>query len=57
MKAKFSKGPGIRIGRDVRIFLVFLGAICNLPLVTLLILAFLMNLENIRRVVVCYRNE
>jgi choline kinase/phosphatidylglycerophosphate synthase len=57
MKAKFSKGPGIRIGRDVRIFLVFLGALCNLPLGTLLVLAILMNLENIRRVVVCYRNE
>ena len=57
MKAKFSKGRGIRIGRDVRILLVFLGAVCNLPLATLLVLAVLMNLENIRRVVVCYRNE
>jgi CDP-L-myo-inositol myo-inositolphosphotransferase len=57
MKATFSRGPGFRIGRDVRIFLLFLGAVCNLPLVTLLILAVLMNLENVRRVVVCYRNE
>jgi CDP-L-myo-inositol myo-inositolphosphotransferase len=57
MAAKFSQGPNIRIGRDVRIFLIFLGAVCNLPLVTLLVLAVLMNLENIRRVVVCYRNE
>lgn len=62
MRAKLSQGRGIRIGRDVRIFLIFLGVLCNvlfkLPLVTLLlVLAVLMNLENIRRVVVCYRNE
>ena len=57
MAEKFSQDHKIRIGRDVRIFLIFLGAVCNLPLVTLLVLAVLMNLENIRRVVVCYRNE
>ena len=57
MAAKFSPGPNIRIGRDIRIFLVLLGAVCNLPLLTLLVLAVLMNLENIRRIVVCYRNE
>jgi len=57
MKAKFSKGKGIRIGRDVRIFLIFLCALCNLPLMTLIVLAILMNVETVRRVVVCYRNE
>ncbi len=57
MKARFSKGRGIRIGRDGRIFLIFLGALANLPFLTLLVLAILMNVETIRRVVVCYRNE
>ena len=57
MKATFSKGMGIRIGRDVRIFLIFVCAVCNLPFVTLIVLAFLMNVETVRRVVVCYRNE
>jgi len=57
MKAKFSKGKGIRIGRDVRILLIFVCAVCNLPLVGLIVLAILMNVETVRRVVVCYRNE
>ena len=57
MKAKFSTGKGIRIGRDVRIFLIFLCALCNLPFATLLVLAILMNVETIRRVVVCYYDE
>jgi len=57
MKAKFSNGKGIRIGRDVRIFLIFLFALCNLPLMALIVLAVLMNVETVRRVVVCYRNE
>ena len=57
MKAKFSKGKTIRIGRDVRVFLIFFCAVCNLPFLALIILAILMNVETIRRVVVCYRNE
>ncbi len=57
MKAKFSNGKGIRIGRDVRIFLIVVCAVCNLPFVTLIVLAVLMNVETVRRVVVCYCNE
>ena len=45
-----------RIGRDVRIFIIFLGALMNQPLLTLLLIALLMNIENIRRVVVLYKN-
>nr|HID58125.1 hypothetical protein [Desulfobacterales bacterium] len=44
---------GIRIGRDVRVFLVFLGALLNQPLPTLVIIAVLMNGEVIRRIFVC----
>ena len=57
MKARFSKGRGIRVGRDGRIFLIFLGALANLPFLTLLVLTILTNVETIRRVVVCYRHE
>ncbi|RMF86047.1 MAG: hypothetical protein D6736_15975 [Nitrospinota bacterium] len=45
-----------RIGRDIRLFLIFIGALLNSILLTLLCLALLMNLENIRRVVLCYRH-
>jgi len=45
-----------RMGRDVRIFIIFLGALMNQPLWVLVLIAFLMNAENIRRVVALYRN-
>lgn len=57
MKRKL--GPGkyyFRMGRDVRIFIIFLGALINQPLLTLVLIALLMNAENIRRVVVLYKN-
>jgi len=53
MKRKL--GPGehyFRMGRDVRMFIIFIGALINQPLLTLVIIAILMNIENIRRVVV-----
>ncbi len=46
-------GNGIRIGRDVRIFLIFLGALVNQPLLILVVVALLMNGETIRRLLVC----
>ncbi len=52
MKARIARGRGIRIGRDVRIFLISVGAVCNLPFLTLSIIAGLMNVETARRVVV-----
>jgi len=51
-----SKGHYFRMGRDVRIFVIFLLAILNLPFLALLLIAILMNAENIRRVVVMYKN-
>lgn len=45
-----------RMGRDVRIFIIFLGAIINIPLITLSTIAILMNAENIRRVLLLYKN-
>jgi CDP-L-myo-inositol myo-inositolphosphotransferase len=46
-----------RLGRDVRIFIIFLGAVLNLPLITLGVVALAMNLEVLRRVVVCARAD
>ncbi len=42
-----------RLGRDVRVFFIFLGALLNLPLVTLGVVALVMNVEVVRRIVIC----
>ena len=47
---------GLRIGRDVNVFLLFLAAISNQPYLGLMVIAVLMNVETIRRIIVC-RNE
>jgi CDP-L-myo-inositol myo-inositolphosphotransferase len=39
-----------RMGRDVRVFLIFLGAAVNLVLPVLVVIAVVMNLETLRRV-------
>lgn len=41
---------GLRMGRDVRVFLIFLGAVSNLVLPVLVLIALVMNLETLRRV-------
>ena len=68
MKKKIgSKGHYFRIGRDVRIFIIFLfailnirflflGEILNLPFLTILLIAILTNAENIRRMVVLHKD-
>ena len=52
MKSRIARGRGIRIGRDVRIFLISVGAACNVPFLTLSIVAGVMNAETARRIVV-----
>jgi len=42
-----------RLGRDVRVFIIFLGAVLNQPLLTLGVVALVMNVEVVRRIVVC----
>ncbi len=44
-----------RLGRDVRVFIIFLGAILNQPLFTRGVIALVMNVEVVRRVVICRR--
>ncbi|HEB32668.1 MAG TPA: hypothetical protein ENI15_17630 [Spirochaetes bacterium] len=41
-----------RMGRDVRILLIFIGCLINMPIYTLGVIALLMNVENIRRVLI-----
>lgn len=47
----------IRIGRDIRIMTIFLGAVANQVFLTLVFIALLMNFENIRRIILLYKNQ
>lgn len=53
MQSKFERGARFRMGRDVRVFFIFVGALLNQPFLTLLVIAILMNMEAVRRLVVC----
>jgi CDP-L-myo-inositol myo-inositolphosphotransferase len=44
----------LRMGRDVRVFVVFLGAAANLVFPALVVIAVIMNLETLRRIRVAY---
>jgi len=57
MRARVESGGGLRLGRDVRVFLIFLGALFNQPFAVLLIIAVLMHTETVRRVLVCRNYE
>jgi CDP-L-myo-inositol myo-inositolphosphotransferase len=57
MRIRITSGRGLRLGRDVRVFLIFLGALLNQPFLTLLVIAILMNGETIRRVWICRDHE
>jgi len=51
--------PGMhyfRIGRDVRTFIIFVGALVNQPLLILILIAFMTNAENVRRILLLYKN-
>jgi choline kinase/phosphatidylglycerophosphate synthase len=53
MRERIRQGRSFRLGRDVRIFLIFLGAIFNQVYLTLVVIAVIMNIETIRRVIIC----
>ena len=55
MKNRIQKG--VRIGRDGRVFLIFLGAIFNQAYLILIVIAVLMNLETMRRIVICQNDK
>ncbi len=53
MRRRVSHGGGFRLGRDARVFLMFFGAILNQAFLTLVVIAAVMNIETIRRVIIC----
>ena len=55
METKFDNGKMIRIGRDIRILLIAVGALLNVTYWLLLAIAILTNVETVRRVIVAYR--
>jgi CDP-L-myo-inositol myo-inositolphosphotransferase len=57
MRARIVESRSLRIGRDVRIFIIFLGAIFNQPFWALLVIAILMNGETVRRVILCHGHK
>ena len=57
MAQKLQVASYFRLGRDVRVFVIFLGAILNQPLATLGIVALVMNVEVVRRIVICARAD
>ncbi len=59
MKIRFEQGerPGFRIGRDLRVLVIALGAVFNLPLVALSLIAVVMNAETVRRIVAASRGR
>jgi len=57
MIKKLQNGQYLRIGRDVRIFLVFLFCILNKVKIGLTVIALIMNIETFRRICLFYRHE
>ena len=57
MRRRVSHGGGFRLGRDVRVFLIFFGAILNQAFLTLVVIAAVMNIETIRRVIMCQGSD
>jgi CDP-L-myo-inositol myo-inositolphosphotransferase len=53
MRDRIIQGKAFRIGRDVRVFLIFLGAVFDQVYLTLAVIAVVMNIETIRRVIIC----
>jgi CDP-L-myo-inositol myo-inositolphosphotransferase len=58
MKKNLTRGKHyFRIGRDVRIGIIFIGTLINQPALILFVIAFLMNIENIRRILIFYKKS
>jgi CDP-L-myo-inositol myo-inositolphosphotransferase len=57
MSRQIRQGKGLRMGRDVRVFIIFLGAVLHIPFWSLLLIAVMMNLETLRRIIVCRNYE
>jgi CDP-L-myo-inositol myo-inositolphosphotransferase len=53
MRDLISHGKRLRMGRDIRVFLIFLGAVFNQAYLTLVVIAVVMNIATIRRLIIC----
>ncbi len=53
MRDRIGHRRGLRMGRDTRVFLIFLGAVFNQAYLTLIVIAAVMNIETIRRLIIC----
>jgi CDP-L-myo-inositol myo-inositolphosphotransferase len=53
MRTRIESGQGLRMGRDIRIFLIFLGAVFNHAYLALVVIAVVMNVETMRRLIIC----
>ena len=57
MRERISRSREFRVGRELRVFLIFLGAILNQVYLTLAVIAVVMNIETIRRIIICRDHE
>ena len=55
MASKFRGRSYFRLGRDVRVFVIFLGALIDQPLAVLVLIALAINVEVLRRIILCAR--
>jgi CDP-L-myo-inositol myo-inositolphosphotransferase len=53
MRDRIIYSKGLRMGRDIRVFLIFLGAVFNQVYLTLVVIAVVMNIATIRRLIIC----
>ena len=53
MRDRIIHGKGLRMGRDIRVFLIFLGAVFNQAYLILVVIAVVMNIATIRRLIIC----
>ena len=55
MAQRLQDAPCFRLGRDVRVFVIFLGALLNMPLIILGVIALVTNVEVVRRIIIFWR--
>ena len=57
MARKLQGAINFRLGRDTRVFIIFLCALFNQPLFALIVIALIMNFEVVRRIIVCMTDD
>jgi 1L-myo-inositol 1-phosphate cytidylyltransferase / CDP-L-myo-inositol myo-inositolphosphotransferase len=57
MRSRINSGRGLRMGRDIRVFLIFLGAVFNQAYLTLVVIAAVMNIATVHRLIICRNHD